>query len=197
MQFVLYIFVFHMYTHTCVYIICHKMHFHIYNRKTCICWSKHNNSGIMLLVLGVGSKKVLGKYRGWEYGDEGHRTQNDEPRANDGGSLGCGLIQPIIHLSGHQPQNQVKLSFPIISISSPRFFYSLWVAPSKCRETPCDTNLSMQICESWGGDETPRAACWKGLIAVDLMVSLCDFFQLWNRSISRAGPKYVLIVQKS
>lgn len=70
MQFVLYIFVFHMYTHTCVYIICHKMHFHIYNRKTCICWSKHNNSGIMLLVLGVGSKKVLGKYRGWEYGDE-------------------------------------------------------------------------------------------------------------------------------
>lgn len=154
------------------------MHFHIYNRKTCICWSKHNNSGIMLLVLGVGSKKVLGKYRGWEYGDEGHRTQNDEPRANDGGSLGCGLIQPIIHLSGHQPQNQVKLSFPIISISSPRFFYSLWVAPCKCRETPCDTNLSMQICESWGGDETPRAACWKGLIAVDLMVSLCDFFQL-------------------
>ena len=65
-------------------------------------------------------KNVLGKYRGWEYGDEGHRTQNDEPRANDGGSLGCGLMQPIIHLSRHQPQNQVKLSFPIISISSPK-----------------------------------------------------------------------------
>lgn len=79
--------------------------------------------------LGCWIKKVLRKYRGWEYGDEGHRTQNDEPRANDGGSLGCGLMQPIIHLSRHQPQNQVQLSFPIISISSPRFFYSPWVAP--------------------------------------------------------------------
>lgn len=175
----------HTHTHTCV----HNMHSHICNHKTCICWSKHNNSGIMFLVLGVGSKMFWENTEGGNMGTKGTglKTMNPGQTTEDHWVVAwCNQLYTFPDISP-----KIRWSWVFLSFQFPlQGFFTVygWPHPSaekllatrtcQCRYVKAEVEMKLQ--------EPLAERDWLWWIWWFRSVI---FFQLYNRSISRGGPK--------